>query len=152
MIRVRKEFKFEAAHSLSCHAGHCCETHGHSYKLIIEAIGTPKGVTRDEPESGMVADFGRIKSIVKSEVLNDLDHSHLNELFKENAVIATSWGASATWMLYPTAEHMVIAIYYRLIERFFAVGITLVRIEVHETDTSCASWDIRDSSNPFHLR
>ena len=151
MIRVRKEFTFEAAHRLPHHAGHCCEIHGHSYRLAIEVTGFPNRVTSEDPASGMVADFGRLKSVVKERIINNLDHSYINELFDPN-IDPLRWESATRWMQYPTAEHMVIAFWFRLVNRLSAIGIVLVRIEVWETSTSCASWDVRDSAVPYLKR
>jgi len=43
-IRLTKEFDFEMAHSLLNYDGLCQHIHGHSYKLAVTVIATPKFV------------------------------------------------------------------------------------------------------------
>ena len=61
-VRVRRRFRFEAAHRLPRHPGKCRELHGHSYELIV-VVDRPV-----EPESGMVIDFSDLKQVVRREV------------------------------------------------------------------------------------
>ena len=73
-IRVTKEFDFEMAHALKNYDGLCSNVHGHSYQLSVCIIGE---VLNDEenPKNGMVADFSDIKKMVKTHIINKLDHS-----------------------------------------------------------------------------
>ena len=41
IIRLTKEFTFEAAHALEGYDGLCREIHGHSYRLFVTVKGTP---------------------------------------------------------------------------------------------------------------
>ena len=41
-IRLTKEFTFETGHALYGYDGLCKNVHGHSYKLAVTVIGTPK--------------------------------------------------------------------------------------------------------------
>ena len=41
-IRITKEFTFETGHALYGYDGLCKNVHGHSYKLDVTLIGTPK--------------------------------------------------------------------------------------------------------------
>jgi 6-pyruvoyltetrahydropterin/6-carboxytetrahydropterin synthase len=93
-MQIRKTFRFESAHVLPFHPGKCARLHGHSYVLEV-AIRGP--LQSDGPARGMILDFDEIKRIVRSEVVDVLDHQSLNE-FIEN----------------PTAEHIVYWIWQRL--------------------------------------
>ena len=42
-MRVRRRFRFEAAHELPRHPGKCRKLHGHSYELFVVVEG-PIGV------------------------------------------------------------------------------------------------------------
>jgi len=55
MTRVRRRFRFEAAHELPNHPGKCRELHGHSFRLVV-TVERPV-----EPESGMAIDFGDLR-------------------------------------------------------------------------------------------
>jgi 6-pyruvoyltetrahydropterin/6-carboxytetrahydropterin synthase len=105
-MRVRRRFRFEAAHRLPEHPGKCRELHGHSYELVID-------IERAIDErSGMVIDFSELKRIVRETVVDRLDHRCLND------VIAN-----------PTAELTAAWIWSTLQERLPG----LVEIELHET-------------------
>ena len=57
IIRLTKEFTFEAAHALEGYDGLCREIHGHSYRLFVTVKGTPCA-DESNPKFGMVMDFG----------------------------------------------------------------------------------------------
>ncbi len=76
MIRITKIFTFETAHVLYNYDGKCKNMHGHSYKLFVTVKGKPINDI-DNPKNGMVVDFGDIKSIVKSEIVDVWDHAVL---------------------------------------------------------------------------
>ena len=42
VIRLTKEFTFEAAHMLEGYDGLCREIHGHSYRLFVTVKGKPE--------------------------------------------------------------------------------------------------------------
>lgn len=105
-MRVRRRFRFEAAHRLPRHPGKCRELHGHSYELLV---------TVDRPvdaESGLAIDFSDLKSIVREEVIRKLDHRNINDLIEN-----------------PTAELMAVWIW----DRLQPVLPGLEEIELHET-------------------
>ena len=72
-IRVSKEFDFEMAHALWDYDGACKNVHGHSYKLFVTIIGEPINEPKN-PKNGMVLDFGDLKSIVNSEIVDKLSY------------------------------------------------------------------------------
>lgn len=62
---------FSAAHKLPNYDGSCANLHGHTWKAVIT-------VDSDiDLETGMVIDFRTIK-----DVINQLDHSYLNDRFE----------------------------------------------------------------------
>ena len=69
VIRLTKEFSFEAAHALDGYDGPCREIHGHSYRLFVTVKGCPADDDTN-PKCGMVMDFGVLKSIVNEEVVS----------------------------------------------------------------------------------
>lgn len=74
--------------------------HGHNYELIVSLTG------EIDKETGYVYDLGKLKSIIKSEVEDYLDHKNLNldiDDFKN---------------LNPSAENIAVLIYNRLIKYF----------------------------------
>lgn len=117
MITVTKIFKFDAAHLLPEYEGKCKNLHGHSFVLDVEIAGMYNG---PKVYDTMVLDFGDLKQIVTEEIIDRLDHHYLNEIIPGP----------------PTAENMVGWIARILGER----GLDVVRVNLWETDTSCATW------------
>ena len=74
VIRLTKEFSFEAAHALDGYDGPCREIHGHSYRLFVTVKGTPL-TTDSDPKAGMVMDFGALKRIIHEEIIARYDHA-----------------------------------------------------------------------------
>ncbi len=72
-IRITKHFDFETAHALYGYDGKCKNIHGHSYQLFVTVIGTPID-DANHVKNGMVMDFGDLKKIVKSEIVDSFDH------------------------------------------------------------------------------
>ncbi len=90
--RITKIFTFDAAHKLRYHDDKCSNLHGHTYKLEVTLEGTPQTVDSNNPESGMIVDFGRLKEIVNDEVLYNLDHSNLDHtLDYSTAELMAEW-------------------------------------------------------------
>ncbi len=85
MFYISRDFKFDAAHKLEKYHGKCEALHGHTYKLRVTLCGYPN-------EEGMVIDFVELKNIVREEIINQLDHSYLNEIITQpTAENITKW-------------------------------------------------------------
>lgn len=78
MWTLTKRFNFEASHTLPAHEGKCRQLHGHSWSVEIVISGI--ALRFDGPSAGMLVDFGYIKQVVKKEILDVLDHKHLNDI------------------------------------------------------------------------
>ena len=84
-MKVGRRFHFDAAHYLPEYKGKCEELHGHTYTLDIVVEG-------EKNEEGMVLDFNKLEEIVKENVLEELDHKNLNDLFENpTAENIASW-------------------------------------------------------------
>lgn len=75
-MQIRKHFRFEAAHVLAHHSGKCARMHGHSYRLEVAVRGE---LQTSGPATGMVVDFDTIKEVVRTRIIDVLDHSTLND-------------------------------------------------------------------------
>jgi len=64
---------FSAAHTLKDIGGKCEELHGHNFKVEITVAASNLN------ETGILVDFRDVKKWLQ-EVLDNLDHKHLNEL------------------------------------------------------------------------
>lgn len=120
-LAIYKDFTFDSAHSLPCvPEGHkCSNLHGHTWKL---SIGITGGI---DPERGWIIDFGDVKKLVNTQVIDVLDHAHLNE-FIEN----------------PTSEYIAQWVWVRLASQILESTqgkAQLYEVIVYETPTSYCS-------------
>ena len=75
MFLLSREFSFDAAHRVVDYHGKCENLHGHTYHLIVTITGEIKN-------DGMVLDFAILKKVVNENVISELDHRYLNDLFE----------------------------------------------------------------------
>lgn len=134
MFRIRKLFRFEAAHILSrAFTKECFECiHGHSYK--VEIFLTSKTLDGND----MVLDFGRLSTVIQ-EIKECWDHALLlpiemkwipPEQFKKVRRITGN----------PTAELMAMIIFDKVIPTLPA-GVNVERVRVHETESGWAEYE-----------
>ncbi len=113
-MQIRKQFKFEAAHVLPYHDGKCSRLHGHSYRLDVTVEGP---LETAGPATGMVVDFDVLSQVVRANVIDALDHRHLNDLIDN-----------------PTSENIVAWIWRRLAPALPQ----LAELTLWETANACA--------------
>lgn len=109
---VTKKFKFEAAHKMLNTEEKCKNIHGHSFRLEVSVEGEIK-------KDGVVVMSNDIKRIVKKLVIEELDHSYLNEKFEFN----------------PSGENIALWIWEKLVPEL-PEGCGLKKIVLHLTDTT----------------
>lgn len=147
VIRLTKEFSFEAAHALAGYDGPCREIHGHSYRLFVTVKGRPSSDCAD-PKCGMVMDFGVLKRIVTEEIVARFDHAlvlRASEVFGElGQVLATRFDNIVAVDYQPTCENMLADFAARLRARM-PEGVELHALRLHETATSFAEWFAEDN-------
>lgn len=147
VIRLTKEFSFEAAHALDAYDGPCREIHGHSYRLFVTVKGVPSAEDGD-PKCGMVMDFGALKRIVNDEIVSRLDHALVLRATDENeslaAVLSRRFGNVVRVPYQPTCENMLDDFARRLRARL-PEGVELCSLRLHETATSFAEWFAADN-------
>lgn len=137
MYKVRKLFKFEAAHILeSSYSLDCQNIHGHSYE--VEVILKSKKLNKD----GMVCDFGELKDAISS-IFMDYDHSIIipKSLAEKVNGFLTKHTIIVDWN--PTAENMAKYFYGMIKEEMLVYGfedVKLHKVIVHETKTGWASY------------
>jgi len=113
-LQIRKHFTFEAAHVLPHHTGKCSRLHGHSYRLEVALDGA---LRERGAAQGMVEDFDVVAQVVRTGVIEQLDHTSLNDLLPN-----------------PTAELLALWIWERVAERLEGLS----EIVLWETPTACA--------------
>ena len=135
MFKVCKTFEFEAAHILeeTCNEG-CKRVHGHSYKLEVEL----RAPSVSGGGNGMVMDFTELSSIVKSHIVDKMDHKMFRR-DKDVDVIDFSDEAVVLMAKQPTAEYMCWVIFQILYKQF---GLSLSRVRLWETSKSWAEYSV----------
>ncbi|GCE18228.1 6-carboxytetrahydropterin synthase [Dictyobacter kobayashii] len=132
MVYLTRRVTFSAAHRLW--SNHLTEEenyqiydkcanpngHGHNYILEVTVHGQP------DPKTGMVMNLTDMKKITNEQVVDWVDHKHLNY--------------DVPWLegVIPTAEMLAIKFWERL-ERGFPTGL-LYEVTLHETENNSASY------------
>ena len=145
-IRVTKRFHFEMAHALFQYDGLCRNIHGHSYNLEVTLIGEPK-IEPGHPKDGMVLDFGDLKKIVKTHIVDRFDHSLMvNSLFSDSQIelLKKTTNRIIVVNYQPTSENIVADI-AKILQQLMPTGVTLFSIRLFETVTSFAEWFASDN-------
>lgn len=147
IIRLTREFEFEMAHNLRGYQGLCRHIHGHSYKLFVTVAGEP---SQDEnsPFRGMVMDFGELKKIVNSLIVNKYDHALLMLDCPEYRALVSQmkqeWDNILLTEYQPTCENMVIH-FANILQKELPKQVKLVSLKLYETARSSAEWRIEDN-------
>jgi len=111
---------FSAAHLLAEIGGKCEELHGHNFKVEV-TVGAPK-----LNSEGILIDFRLIKKWLK-DILNQMDHQHLNDLpfFKGKN---------------PSSENIACFIYKEMQEKVPASGVKMLRVKVWESESAAVTY------------
>ncbi len=123
MYKINVEDKFASAHQLVGYEGPCENMHGHTWKVRVSLAG------KDLDKLGMLFDFKKAKTFLK-DILSEFDHKNLNEIkyfYKEN----------------PTAENIartIYELYNGKIKGIGEAGISLSKVTVWESETTCATY------------
>jgi len=145
-VRVTKQFDFEMAHALWDYDGLCKNLHGHSYKLFVTVVGKPIE-DKSSTKLGMVIDFGDLKKIVKTTIVDVFDHSVvLNKNAPTKDFIHTEQMFDRIHLLdyQPTCENMVVDFALQ-IKALLPDGVSLENVKLYETATSSAEWHASDN-------
>ncbi|WP_127845248.1 6-carboxytetrahydropterin synthase QueD [Psychroflexus aestuariivivens] len=146
-IRITKQFTFETAHALYGYDGKCKNIHGHSYKLDVTVIGEPISDLQNA-KCGMVIDFGDLKKIVKTEVVDKMDHAIILNKDTPHIELAETLKASGHNVVLvnyqPTSENMVID-FADKIQNKLSKDLKLHSLKLRETETAFAEWFASDN-------
>jgi 6-pyruvoyltetrahydropterin/6-carboxytetrahydropterin synthase len=96
--------------------GPCANPHGHGHDYLLE-VTVEGGV---DPETGFSVDLGMLDGVLREEVVEPLDHQHLNFVVPE----------FAPGGLIPTTENILALLWRRIEPRLGATR--LVRLRLHE--------------------
>lgn len=75
-MRITRRLEFDAGHRIPDHASQCRHLHGHRYAIEITLSGDIINAA-GEAVNGMVMDFGDVKLIAKTHVVDRWDHAFL---------------------------------------------------------------------------
>ncbi|MFN7941961.1 MAG: 6-carboxytetrahydropterin synthase QueD [Thermoanaerobaculia bacterium] len=117
MFTVFKDYTFAAAHAIRGHTRGCQNLHGHNYRVrvVVEAAALD-GL-------GMVIDFADLKAILE-QVVGPFDHRVINEI--------------PPFTARNTTAELLAEYVHDEVDRRLPAGRRVRRVEVWETETSCA--------------
>ncbi len=134
------------AHALPNHNGPCKNIHGHSYTLSVTVIGFPVE-DKTRPDHGMIMDFGDLKKIVNTNVVNVFDHALVLNKNTEKTLkteLAKNF-EKLFWVDYhPTSENLIVDFVNR-IQPQLPGDVNLYSLTLRETATSLAEWQASDN-------
>ncbi len=122
MFEINVRIQFAAAHSLRGYQGDCAGIHGHNWNVEVFIR------CRKLDEIGIGIDFREVKQAV-GDVLEGLDHSHLNEFpaFRE---------------INPTSENIARFLYYEIGKKLNTDNVKVSKVMVSETPhTGACYWE-----------
>ncbi len=134
-IRLERRFRFSASHLYRRpewseeenrrRFGKCANLpgHGHNYRLFVTVTGEV------DPLTGFVVDLGALDGLVRTRVIDELDHHHLNSAVPEFA----DGGAI------PSSESLLGWIVARLRGELPA-GVRLAKLRLEEDEDLAAEW------------
>lgn len=114
------ETYFSAAHQLRGYKGACERVHGHNWKVQIHVIAERLN------DIDIAIDFHELKALT-NEVISQIDHSFLNEIFpftEKN----------------PSSENIAKWIYDSLKKKLNAKNVNLSAVTVWESETASATY------------
>ena len=132
MLGVVIEFKFSAAHKIAGHPK-CGKLHGHNYRVRIwfryrRDVDSADLCTEEIAVNSfndclqkLYVDLGKLKGVINKEVIDELDHHNLNDVFASRSVFG---------------EFLAVYIYRKvttICKRYFK-DLEVVRVEIWETD------------------
>lgn len=137
---IGKRFTFEASHVLPKHPGKCSRIHGHSWVLWVEVEGPV------DTDTGFVVDYGELKRVVETHLINLVDHQHLGQGKVEVKIPmdATTKTLHFPAVLgddfYASSENLLIAFWYMLrpFVNDIRKDVNLHSLRLEETCTSSA--------------
>ncbi len=111
---------FSAAHLLADIGGKCEELHGHNFKVEV-TVGA--GTLNEE---GILIDFRIVKKWLK-DILDRLDHQHLNELPYFRGIN-------------PSSENIARYIFTAIKPMAHSQGVNILNVKVWESDTASVMY------------
>jgi 6-pyruvoyltetrahydropterin/6-carboxytetrahydropterin synthase len=120
MYEIKVITHFAAAHQLRNFKGKCEQLHGHNWKVEVTLRGESLN------DEGLLIDFQEVRDLT-NDILEELDHSFLNELpaFKDKN---------------PTSENIAAHIFKELRNRLNDHHIRVSKVAAWESESASASY------------
>lgn len=120
MYELQITTQFAAAHQLRNFRGKCEKLHGHNWRIDVFVEGKKLN------DAGLLIDFKDLKDAT-SRILEELDHSFLNELpqFKDQN---------------PSSENIAAYVFTKLSSELNDTNITVSKVTAWESDTASSSY------------
>lgn len=134
-VRLERRYRFSASHLYRrpewtedenrARFGKCANLpgHGHNYRLFVTVQGEIAG------DTGFVIDLGALDTLVARQVIEPLDHQHLNATIPE-------FGEGRS---IPSSENLIQWIHARL-ENGLPKGAELIKLRLEEDEDLAAEW------------
>jgi 6-pyruvoyltetrahydropterin/6-carboxytetrahydropterin synthase len=123
MFEVTIIKSFSAAHLLAEIGGKCEELHGHNFKVEITVAAEKLN------SNGLLIDFRFLKKVL-GEILEDVDHKHLNAL-------------TAFTGINPSAENIAKYICDKMETKVKTAGVNVVRVKIWESENAAVTYTPR---------
>jgi 6-pyruvoyltetrahydropterin/6-carboxytetrahydropterin synthase len=111
---------FSAAHMLAAIGGKCEELHGHNFRVEV-TVAAP-----ELNSSGILIDFRDVKKCLQ-EILDSLDHKHLNDLLFFNQIN-------------PSSENIAKYIWQEMKCKTKLAEVNIVRVKVWESENAAVTY------------
>lgn len=147
-LMITRRLEFDAGHRIPNHGGQCRHLHGHRYAIELTVQG-PVHESRGQADDGMVIDFGDIKRIALTHLVEPWDHAFL--VAKQDTLLVQfleSLPNHKTVVLddVPTVENLVKFAFDRLSPIFAAETqgkLSLSSVRLYETPNCWADYPVR---------
>ncbi len=120
MYEVAITQSFSSAHMLADIGGKCEELHGHNFKVEVTVGGQALN------SEGILIDFRLLKKFLK-EIIDQMDHQHLNELPFFRGIN-------------PSSENIAHYIYKEMRHSVDAQNVKILRVKVWESENSAVTY------------
>ena len=120
MFEVTIIKSFSAAHLLAEIGGKCEELHGHNFKVEITVAA------KELNYNGLLIDFRFLKKVL-SEILEELDHKHLNSLISFANIN-------------PSAENIAKYIYEKMQLKVKTADVNVVQVKIWESEDAAVTY------------
>ena len=132
MVEMTRKLEFDAGHRIPDHGSKCRNLHGHRYVLEVTLQGYVNHVPGQE-DTGMIIDFGALKTIMNQMVCDVWDHAFL--VYEHDHAVRMfleTMPEHKTVVLdrVPTAENLAQIAFDTLFTQF---GQTLFHVRLYET-------------------